>query len=424
MLENDPDFVSQYTFIVATNQPESTIIKLAQSCEKHQIPLAIVWNYGLIGYLRLQTPSYPVIESKPDHSVPDLRLYEPFHELLEYVQKYDFQTLDGAEHAHIPFPVILIKAVQNWRKVNGFFETVSPTFKNKAQILQQIALLRNSKASEGNFDEAIKFAMRTYIPYKLDEQVEAVLANPLASSLDTQSSDFWITVHALKEFRANEGKGIYLPLIGTIPDMETESSTFAEIKNIYNNKAAQDVQKVVDYVKESLNLLQKPLDSISIDFIKSVCKNSFDLRNFTFRSLNQEYSLETAHISFISDNLFNNQDSNLVWYVLLRSSQRFESKHGHYPCSVLNQDMETEIEEFNLFVIQFLHDHALGNIKIKNEYIYEFCRWGASSLHNIGAILGGVTAQEIIKVVTEQWVPLNNTWIFNGLNSSSEQFDL
>jgi len=49
-------------------------------------------------------------------------------------------------------------------------------------------------------------------------------------------------------------------------------------------------------------------------------------------------------------------------------------------------------------------------------------RYGAAEIHNIASIVGGTVAQEVIKVVTGQWVALNNTWIFSGLNSSSYQF--
>jgi hypothetical protein len=38
-------------------------------------------------------------------------------------------------------------------------------------------------------------------------------------------------------------------------------------------------------------------------------------------------------------------------------------------------------------------------------------------LHNIGALTGGMVSQEIIKVVTEQYVPVDNTCVFDGIRS-------
>lgn len=40
-------------------------------------------------------------------------------------------------------------------------------------------------------------------------------------------------------------------------------------------------------------------------------------------------------------------------------------------------------------------------------------------MHNIGALTGGIVSQEVIKVITEQYVPVDNTCIFDGIRSKS-----
>ena len=47
------------------------------------------------------------------------------------------------------------------------------------------------------------------------------------------------------------------------------------------------------------------------------------------------------------------------------------------------------------------------------------CRYGGAGLHNVAAVLGGVIAQETIKLLTHQFVPLDNTFIFNGVRGST-----
>lgn len=42
-------------------------------------------------------------------------------------------------------------------------------------------------------------------------------------------------------------------------------------------------------------------------------------------------------------------------------------------------------------------------------------RYGGAELHTIGAFVGGVAAQEVIKIVTHQYVPFSNTYIYNGI---------
>jgi amyloid beta precursor protein binding protein 1 len=45
-------------------------------------------------------------------------------------------------------------------------------------------------------------------------------------------------------------------------------------------------------------------------------------------------------------------------------------------------------------------------------------------MHNIAAFIGGVASQEIIKLITHQYTPLNNTFIYNGMNSTTTTVQL
>jgi amyloid beta precursor protein binding protein 1 len=49
-------------------------------------------------------------------------------------------------------------------------------------------------------------------------------------------------------------------------------------------------------------------------------------------------------------------------------------------------------------------------------------RAGGAELHNIGALTGGIVSQEIIKAITEQYVPVDNTCVFDGIKSKSTVF--
>ncbi len=46
-------------------------------------------------------------------------------------------------------------------------------------------------------------------------------------------------------------------------------------------------------------------------------------------------------------------------------------------------------------------------------------RAGGAELHNISALTGGIVSQEVIKVITEQYVPVDNTCVFDGIRSKS-----
>lgn len=47
----------------------------------------------------------------------------------------------------------------------------------------------------------------------------------------------------------------------------------------------------------------------------------------------------------------------------------------------------------------------------------EVARAGSGELHNTSALTGGMVAQEIIKIITKQYIPVDNTCIFDGISS-------
>lgn len=51
-------------------------------------------------------------------------------------------------------------------------------------------------------------------------------------------------------------------------------------------------------------------------------------------------------------------------------------------------------------------------------------RAGGCEMHCMAAMQGGIIAQEIIKLLTHQYVPLDNTFIFNGIKSTSSSLRL
>lgn len=61
---------------------------------------------------------------------------------------------------------------------------------------------------------------------------------------------------------------------------------------------------------------------------------------------------------------------------------------------------------------------------VGEDYIQEICRYGATELHSIAAFIGGAAAQEVIKLATNQYIPFNNTFVFNGMSGSSTTIEM
>ena len=66
----------------------------------------------------------------------------------------------------------------------------------------------------------------------------------------------------------------------------------------------------------------------------------------------------------------------------------------------------------------------LSTTPMLDDLVSEFCRWGGGEMHNLSSVMGGIASQEAIKAVTHQYVPLNNTFIFNGASGTTATFEL
>ena len=52
----------------------------------------------------------------------------------------------------------------------------------------------------------------------------------------------------------------------------------------------------------------------------------------------------------------------------------------------------------------------------------EVARAQGGELHNISALTGGMVSQEVIKIITKQYVPIDNTCVFDGITSRTQIF--
>jgi len=62
------------------------------------------------------------------------------------------------------------------------------------------------------------------------------------------------------------------------------------------------------------------------------------------------------------------------------------------------------------------------HFKMPDELISEVVRFGGSSMHPIASFIGGVAAHEVIKLLTNQYVPFSDLFVYNGITCSSSVF--
>ncbi|GCB82108.1 hypothetical protein scyTo_0023204 [Scyliorhinus torazame] len=130
-----------------------------------------------------------------------------------------------------------------------------------------------------------------------------------------------------------------------------------------------------------------PPETISEKDIWLFCRNAAFLRLVRCRSLAEEFNAETANKDQIAS-CMENLDSEMVLYIMLRAVDCFHRQHGRYP-GVYNNQVEEDIGKLKSCVVSLLQEWGVS-VSVKDDYIHEFCRYGASEPHAVASFLGGM----------------------------------
>uniref|UniRef100_A0A3B3S023 NEDD8-activating enzyme E1 regulatory subunit n=1 Tax=Paramormyrops kingsleyae TaxID=1676925 RepID=A0A3B3S023_9TELE len=420
LLDNDPEFFHRFSLVIGVQLEESTCLRLGAVLWNAGVPFLACRTYGLVGYMRLAVREHTVIESHPDNALEDLRLDQPFTELKNHVQSYNLDNMEKKHHSHTPWIIIVAKYLEKWYNEHNF--QLPKNYKEKESFRELIrnGILQNENGvpeDEENFEEAIKNVNTALNPTKVRILTLEIFDGEECKNITSQTPAFWIMARAVKEFVESEGGG-NLPVRGTIPDMIADSEKFINLQNVYREKAMQDALLVAKHVESLLQSVGK-VHVILLFFYHS--KNAAFLRVVHCRSLADEYSVESLNKDEITS-CMDSPDCEMVLYLMLRSIDRFHQQHSRYP-GVYNYQVEEDIGKLKLCVNSLLQEYGL-NVNVKDDYIHEFCRYGASEPHTVASFLGGCAAQEAIKIITHQFVPFNNTFIYNAMSQTSATFQL
>lgn len=388
-----------------------------------------------------------VVETHPDHAFPDLRVLAPPPALQTFVrERYaDLATLSTAEYAHVPYVVLLLKAVEAWSAANG--GAAPSTYKQKKEVSALVEQFRRvDLQNDVNIDEA-KNAINTSLGLpkpssSVGELLKAARArvSQLASemhggsvsatggeskdiSLATrrQQLSFWLMAAAVGAFVEAEGQGL-LPLGGTIPDMTAHTDTYVALQGIYLAQAQHDLNAVQAHLQQIVAIESLPADLVTTPALKRFCKNAHNLTVASYRTLAEEGAPETAKLGALSAALDDEASSGAL-YVMLRAAQAFYAGRSRWP-GQCDSEVESDISMLKQCVTEVTKELNLSTTPMLDDLVSEFCRWGGSEMHNISSVMGGIASQEAIKAVTHQYIPLDNTFIFNGTNGTTATLQL
>ncbi|XP_068335248.1 NEDD8-activating enzyme E1 regulatory subunit AXR1-like [Pyrus communis] len=417
LIETNPSFFSQFTLVVATQLGESSMVKLDRICREANVILIFARSYGLTGLVRISLKEHTVIESKPEHFLDDLRLNNPWPELKRYAETIDLDVSDPVAHKHTPYVLILVKMAEEWAKNH---DGKLPSTREEKKEFKELIKARMTALDEDNYKEAIEASFKVFTPRGISSDLQQVIGDSCVE-IDSSSSDFWVMVAALKEFIENEGGG-EAPLEGSIPDMTSSTEHYISLQKLYQAKAEADYLVIEQRVRTTLKKIGRDPNSISKTTIKSFCKNARKLKVCRYRLVEDEFNSPTVPElqKYLTDEDYSVAS---VFYVLLRAVDRFAANYNSFP-GQFDGLMDEDISRLKTTAVGLLNDVGCNGVTLTEDLINEMCRFGAAELHAVAAFIGGIASQEVIKLITRQFVPLSGTFVFNGIDHKSQLLSL
>ncbi|TGO56312.1 hypothetical protein BCON_0079g00060 [Botryotinia convoluta] len=394
------DHEETYTLIIYSFPIDPRILALAEKYSaSHKVPLISIHSAGFYSYFKTHLPgNFPIIDTHPDSTATtDLRLLKPWPELSNFAADLtkDIDTLSDHEHGHIPYLVLLLHFLAKWKEENGSYPT---SYKDKTAFRTTVTngtRRNNAEGGEENFDEAVAAVMKNISVQDLRSSVKEVFEY---SPTEAESnSDFWIIADAVKKFYEKHNE---LPLPGSVPDMKAQSSTYVQLQNIYKAKARQDVQEILETVRAHARG-----NEIKTEEVEVFCKNAAFIKlirgsdpTTDLQKIANSESENDANASFTMMPL-----SNFPIYLALRATAHVAAATS----SEILAQIDKEVPNVS------------SNPRVQ-KVAEEVSRAKGGELHNISSLTGGMVAQEIIKIITKQYVPIDNTCIFDGITSRAQ----
>uniref|UniRef100_A0A8R1DVX3 NEDD8-activating enzyme E1 regulatory subunit n=1 Tax=Caenorhabditis japonica TaxID=281687 RepID=A0A8R1DVX3_CAEJA len=433
LTNEDLTTISKFTVVVSANQTEEVDMTFSKALYNIGIPLVCVKTYGLLGSVKICINEHTILNTHEDNSNPDLRLDVPFEKLSQLVKEVDLNEISVDELRHTPYLLLYFKALEVYRKERNDLVAFPENYKDRQRIQQILKDFRRSSEESGskdseNFDEARAAVNRAFQRTTIGNSLKSILTDNLCS---TSTKPFWIICEALRQFaEANNG---LLPLRGTLPDMASDTNRYTRLTTIFHEKALVDAKEVVQLAKAIEK--KRGVDGIiSDEIVYRFCKNADKI--LVQRGSCLDYASELPNVvktirEQFEDGSTSGSVGSATWVLLLRAVERFRKEKGRFPgtngvpVSIDARDLKVRIESLVRETETVQQDtDAFDQVlqKVSDSAIAEMCRFGAAELHVISSYIGGIAAQEVIKLSTNQYVPIDNTFVFDGHTQQSASF--
>lgn len=266
-----------------------------------------------------------------------------------------------------------------------------------------------------NFDEALGVAYKAWAPYSIPGGVRAVLdeAGGL-TGVPEQNPGFWIAAKAVKQFVDACGR---LPLAGNLPDMTADTESYIQLQALYKTRADGDCAAVQAHAAQIASAAGMKHDE---EQVARFCRHAQEVELFRLRTYSEE--LDSPATELLQEEAMD-EDSEVGWYVAMRAAQAFREKYGRWAGDCEDADVEQD-QKLIVAEVTALAEAFGVTLEDVDKKAEELVRYGSAVLHATCSVVGGVAGQEAVKMLTGQFTPLNNTWIYNGLKGSAQALEL
>ncbi len=406
IIQNNPDFFKSFSIVIATQLREQDAVGLDAICRGCDIPVVYAKSYGLVGTVRNSIREHRVIDSKPDSVVQDFRFGRPWPELVKLAEGIDLPAMEPAEHSHVPYGMLLVKASTEYFRRRGSTEVPS-SMPERAEYREIVKSWQQTidgcPIPEENFEEALSNLNKVWAPEAVPSDALRILNDREALEATEDSEPFWIVCAALKRFYDEEQA---LPVCPTLPDMHSSTNSYLALLNVYRARFDFEVSRVCQFA-HAIN------PSISSELVRNMCLNARVLRVIRPKALYPVHEMELT--PRLKEMIASEGDRySAAIFFFLRYADAYFEEHSRYPGAEMDgKAADTEEDTRNMCIL-------LANIPgINEDMIGELVRCGGVELHCIASIVGAVASQEVIKLLTHQMVPICGTLVYDGINCLS-----
>ncbi|XGW16150.1 hypothetical protein V3C99_001529 [Haemonchus contortus] len=420
--DEDLAVMLQFFVVVGTNLPEEVATKISSFLFAHGVPFISARAYGLLGYIRTYVQEHTIANDHEENALPDLRIDQPFPKLLKLAAETDLESMTKEELRHTPYIVLYLIALQRYREAIGDESAFPDTYEKRKFYLEILWKMRGQSLEADNFNEARAAAARSLHKTMIPDHVMDILMDANCDDSSKCVQPFWLICMGLRRFVNKHG---VLPLSGTLPDMASDTKRYTQIATIFREKAVSDAAEVYKYTQE-VERERGVANMISEDLCYRFCKNATRIR----LQRGTEKDSPKAFQDLLNGIANSSEDGSgvpiAVWFLLLKAADKFHREKGRYPgtngvpCTIDALDLKQRV--VSIISASRVENPESIISQVPQNAIAEICRFGAGELHVVASLIGGITAQEVIKLATNQYVPLDNTFIFDGHTQRSMVF--